>query len=373
MTDPTLVLSSWHGRHSDSPRAIARELARRGAPLRQAWIAADDVDLPAGVDRVHPGGEEERAALGAARWIVSNDVLPLDFAKAPGATYLQTWHGTPLKRIGFDVRHPTFPDAEYHYAVELRRDVARWDVLLSPNRFSTEVLRRAFRFGGEILETGYPRNDALQAPDRDAVRAQAREALEVADDVRLVLYAPTWRDSFRYSQGLDLDALATGLGPEVVVLVRAHGLTAASAGRIEAPGVRDVTRWPDITELYLASDVLLTDYSSAMFDFAVTRKPQLFYVYDLDHYRDRMRGFTFDFEAEAPGPLLRTTDEVLRALRAPAAPTAACAEAYDRFVARFCHLDDGRASARVVDAVFGPAADVAGEPTRSRAPGETAG
>jgi len=282
---------------------------------------------------------------------VSNDVLAEAFAKAPGATYLQTWHGTPLKRIAHDVESRTFWKAD-EYQTWLPRDVARWDLLLSPNRYATGVLRRAFRYEGEILETGYPRNDALLAPDRDAVRAAVRARLGVEDGQTAVLYAPTWRDTLDFAFHLDLGRVADALGEDVVVLVRAHWIVAGSAGAVEAPNARLVSGEQDIRDLYLAADALLTDYSSAMFDFAVTGRPLLFYVYDLARYRDELRGFYFDLAADPPGPLLQTTDEVLAALGDLGAGAARHAEAYARFRERFCHLDDGRAGARVVDAVF---------------------
>jgi CDP-glycerol glycerophosphotransferase len=129
-------------------------------------------------------------------------------------------------------------------------------------------------------------------------------------------------------------------------------MTAGAEDPGESPGWRDVTSWPDIAELYLAADALITDYSSAMFDFAVTGRPLLFYTWDLEHYRDQSRGFYFDFEAEAPGPLLRTPEEVVAALGDLDGLRERHAERYAAFSARFCHLDDGRASERVVDAVF---------------------
>ena len=337
MTADTVVFSSWHGRQSDSPRAIAAELERRGVPLRHQWVEEGD----------------NRGILESARFIISNDVLPEEFDKSDGATYLQTWHGTPLKRIGYDVADPQFPDHEYHYETELARDVARWDVLLSANAYSTEILPRAFRYDGPVLETGYPRNDLLSSPDRDTVRERVRVALEAPAGVCVVLYAPTWRESFTMELELDLEELHAALGREFVVLTRAHGLTADNSDFGDGPGWRDVTRWPEISELYLAADVLLTDYSSAMFDFAVTGKPQVFYTYDLDDYRDRMRGFYFDFEADAPGPLLRTTADVAAALRDVDAVAADYAGAYERFAERFCPHEDGGATARVVDQVFG--------------------
>jgi len=109
----------------------------------------------------------------------------------------------------------------------------------------------------------------------------------------------------------------------------------------------DVSDYPDIADLYLAADVLVTDYSSAMFDFACTGRPMVFFTPDLERYRDEVRGFYFDFEAEAPGPILRATDEVVEVLKH--GDFTAYKARYEEFAAKFCPWDDGRASARVVD------------------------
>jgi CDP-glycerol glycerophosphotransferase len=113
--------------------------------------------------------------------------------------------------------------------------------------------------------------------------------------------------------------------------------------------VRDVSSYPDATTLLLAADVLVTDYSSLMVDFANTGRPMLFYTYDLEAYENEIRGFSLDFEATVPGPLLRTTDELGEALRGLDAVRADYAERYAQFRATFCEFDDGGAAARVVD------------------------
>jgi CDP-glycerol glycerophosphotransferase len=351
----TAVFLSWRGRWSDSPRAISAELLRRNSPIRQVWVLEDGAgEPPAVVERVAPGSPEEAEALAGARWVVSNDTLTMDWRKRPDCFYLQTWHGTPLKKLGYDIAWPPYSGALHHYAVELPRDVAKFDAMLSPNPFSTRVLRRSFRFAGPMLETGYPRNDILHGPDRAAVRARVRQALGLAAGTQAVLYAPTWRDSLQHTlDRLDLELLRERLGPGTTVLVRAHGYTAASVHSGDGPGVRNVTGWPDIAELYLAADVVVTDYSSSMFDVAGTGTPLLFYTYDLERYRDVIRGFNFDFAAQAPGPLLRTSAEVAEALRDVDAATAPFHERYAAFAARYCPWDDGGAAARVVDAVFG--------------------
>jgi CDP-glycerol glycerophosphotransferase len=333
---PLVVLSSWERGRSDNPRAIADELRRRGAQVEDVWLL----------------GDEGRELLARADCIISNDCLMDPFAKAPHTRYLQTWHGTPLKRIFHDVARPSFPHADT-MDVWLTRDVKRWDALLSQNPHCTDALRSAFRYEGDVLELGSPRNDVLSSPERDAIRAQVREELGIAEDARAVLYAPTWRDGAAFRLELDVDRLCRELGGDVVVLVRAHGVDAATA-RIDAqPGVRDVSGRPEIGDLYLAADVLVTDYSSVAIDFAITGKPMLFFVYDLDRYRDDMRGFYFDLAADPPGPFLTTSDDVIAALRDLDGVVERYGEAYARFRERFCPWDDGHASARVVDAFFG--------------------
>jgi CDP-glycerol glycerophosphotransferase len=352
-----VLFNSFNGRFSDSPRAIYEELRRRDGSLHATWIAAaPDGEFPAGTTQVAPYSFPYLREVGRAGTVVSNLQMPRNLIKRPHVTYLQTWHGTPLKRIGYDnerwQRNPAG-------LATMARDFAKWDFLISPNRFSTDIFRRAFRYQGEVLETGYPRNDALSAPDRDAVRARVRRALGISDDQRVVLYAPTWRDdqvtdtgSLRFSLQLDVDALAERLGGDHVFLLRLHYLLAASLGDA-SPHARNVSDHADIRELYLAADVLVTDYSSAMFDFAITGRPIVFFTYDLDTYRDDVRGFYFDLEAEAPGPLCRTSEAVGDALAGLDAVTAAHAGRYAAFRERFCPFDDGHASARVVDRLFG--------------------
>jgi CDP-glycerol glycerophosphotransferase len=288
--------------------------------------------------------------------VVTNRQLPNNYRKRPGTTYLQTWHGTPLKRIGFDNdrwnEKPRGLEA-------MARDFAKWDFLISQNPFSTEIFRRAFRFDGEILETGYPRNDILSSADAPEERARVRAQLGIDDGVRAVLYAPTWRDNvvdqrgaLQFSLALDVERLQAALGSDHRLLLRLHYLLASASIGSGSDFVLNVSAHPDIRELYLAADVLITDYSSAMFDFAVTGKPMVFFTYDIDEYRDSVRGFYFDLEAEAPGPVCRTSHAVIDAIRELDAAHATHAARYVSFRDRFCPYDDGRAAGRVVDRVL---------------------
>jgi CDP-glycerol glycerophosphotransferase len=357
-----VVFLSFKGRQvSDNPLGIAAELRRRGDTREHIWVVNDwAVQVPDDARAVLFDGKACWEALARSAYLVSNDDMPRGFTKRPGQFYVQTWHGTPLKRIGFDVaKMQSFAGREYMEL--LAHDIACWDLLLSPNPVSTPILQRAFRFSGEILESGYPRNDILARDRGPAIAAQVRARLGIPPGKRVVMYAPTWRENQFYASGryrfdlqLDLDRAWRELGDDYVILLRGHHQTADDAPAAARRGfVVNVTGYPDVAELILASDALITDYSSMMCDFAVTGRPMLFFTYDLADYRDSVRGLSIDLEREAPGPLLATSDEVIDAIGRLGSITAQYQDAYAAFVAKFCPLDDGKAGARVCDRVFG--------------------
>ncbi|MGW5411807.1 bifunctional glycosyltransferase/CDP-glycerol:glycerophosphate glycerophosphotransferase [Actinomadura geliboluensis] len=356
---PAVLYDSYSGKqYSDSPRAIHEELVRRGADVEHLWVVRDaQVELPETARPVRLWGAEWYEAMARSRYVISNAHLPEWFVRRPGQVVVQTWHGTPLKRIGFDIEDVHFANARY--LEKVAKEAPNWSYLVSPNAFSTPILRRAFRYEGELIETGYPRNDILASPDRSLLAERVRERLGLPADKRAVLYAPTWRDDSYYGPGkyrldmrLDLERAAAELGDDHVLLVRRHPNVVDTVPEVGDGFVRDVSAYPDIAELFLAADVLMTDYSSLMFDYANTGRPILFFTYDLEHYRDELRGFYFDFEDEAPGPLLGSSDEVIEALRSLDQVERDYAEPYDRFVRRFCELDDGKAASRVADRIL---------------------
>lgn len=356
-----VVFISFKGRQAnDNPLGIAEELRRRGDDRDHIWAIDDwSVPVPDGAKPVLEATEAYWEALARSKYIISNDDMPEEFVKRPGQVYVQTWHGTPLKRIGFDVdKMKSVSGAKY--LRHLVDDVAKWDVLLSPSPYSTPILQRAFRFGGEMLESGYPRNDLLAGGDNTSLAAKVRERIGVPAGKRVVMYAPTWRDNqfyasghYRFDMRLDLERAWQRLGSDHVILVRGHHQMADDVPSGRAGFALNVTDYPDVGELFLVTDTLVTDYSSMMCDFAVTGKPMLFYTYDLEDYRDNLRGFYLDFEAEVPGPLLATSTEVIEALADLDSVAARYEAKYATFAAKFAPLDDGKAGARVCDHVFG--------------------
>jgi CDP-glycerol glycerophosphotransferase len=361
LRDDVLFLS-WKGRQcGDNPLGVAAELRRRGDDRQQLWVVNDwATPVPLGGTGVLRGTREYFDALARSRFIVSNDDMTAPFRKRDGQLYVQTWHGTALKRIGFDIENPQFISGTAYFD-HLARDVAQWDLAVSPSPFMTPIMRHAFRYEGEIAEDGYPRNDLLRGPDATGAAEAVRTRLGLPAGKRVVLYAPTWRDNqvyangkrYRFDMRLDLEQAWKALGDDYVFLIRGHHQMADDAPSGLRPDFAlNVTAYPDIADLYLVSDVLLTDYSSAMFDFAVTGRPMLFFTYDLAEYRDKLRGFYFDFEAQAPGPLLPTSADVISALEGIDEVAVSYRDAYARFTEEFCPLDDGHAAARLCDRIF---------------------
>jgi CDP-glycerol glycerophosphotransferase len=336
--EQAVFFESFYGRGAGcNPRAIDAELARRAPHVTRYWSVVDlSVEVPDGAVPVVEGSPEWWTARGASRLLVVNDWLRRAYARRPGQHVLQTWHGTPLKRLALHRRG--FAPRRWGAIVKESR---RWDVLLAQNPYAARILRRAYAFGRKPLWVeGYPRNDALVTGEAGSVR----ERLGIAEGERVLLYAPTWRDD-REEMVDFLDPAALAVAADAVVLVRGHSRTLLPGRDLTGPRVIDVTAFPDTTQLLLAADALITDYSSVMFDFTVTGKPVYFLVPDLEHYRGELRGFYFDLAEHAPGPLVRTADELVAAL---AADPSAYAERYDSWRRRFNAREDGHAAERVV-------------------------
>ena len=345
----TVLLETFRGRSvADSPGAIGRELLARDLGADLVWVVDDPaVEVPQGMRAVVRITEGWYDVLANARLYVAIAGAPYWFEKKRGQTHLQTWHGTPLKRIGEDRGPGDFNT--WRHRRRIAHQAAGWDGFVSPSPYCSAIFRSAFRFDGPLLETGYPRNDVL-CNDTGELRARTRQRLGIGAEQRVVLYAPTWREyvGVRDSKPLYLDAerVTTRL-PDTVVLIRGH--YNSTGQRDVFTGHRrilDVTRYPDIADLYLAADVLVTDYSSVMFDFALTDKPVVLLVPDFTQYRDVERGFYFDIETSAPGPLVDSTEAVIARLTDGSDEHAAARAEFRR---KFCPFDDGHASARVVD------------------------
>lgn len=338
-----VFFESFYGRNAScNPLAIDREIARRAPHVTRYWSVVDlSVRVPEGGVPVVEGSPEWWRARGSARLLVVNDWLRRRFSRRPGQVVLQTWHGTPLKRLALHR-----PGLDPRRMLAVIRESRRWNILLAQNPYSAKILGKAYAFlTRPVWVEGYPRDDVLTTGDGGATR----RTLGIRPDDRVILYAPTWRDD--RDQIVDfIDPVALAAEADAVVLVRGHSRTLLPGKDAAGPRVIDVTGFPDTSLLLLAADALVTDYSSVMFDFSVTGKPMYFLVPDMEHYRGELRGFYFDLVAHAPGPVVRTQDELVRELRT-ADPTRFAGK-YDEWRRMFNARDDGRAAERVVDRIF---------------------
>jgi CDP-glycerol glycerophosphotransferase len=375
LRDAVVYESFEGGAYSDSPRAIHEELVRREAPLEHLWVVRDaGFGVPATVKALAHGSKAYYEALARSRYVVSNDCWPRWFEARRGQTVLQTWHGAPLKTTGLHLADRPKAVRAYWRAREQRAE--NWRLVLSPATFATPILERVFPTG-ELLETGLPRTDLLLGADREETAEEVKRRLGVSGK-RIVLYAPSYldhlehrstdrpsrvRDVPTYADGEgghiyrqatlpDFRAVAGMLGDDTVILFRKHRRVLDRLPADAAPFALDVSDYPDAMDLLLVADVLVTDYSSLVFDFASTGRPILFFAPTLDQYRDEVRGFALDFEAVAPGPFVRTTEELAEALGDLDGVSGAHRERHDAFVKAYCGLNDGRAAQRVVDRVF---------------------
>ncbi|MFD9336955.1 CDP-glycerol glycerophosphotransferase family protein [Streptomyces sp. NPDC060028] len=339
----------------DSPRAIHEELLRRGEKLEHVWLVRDGrAEVPATARAVQYGSVESWEVLARARYFVTNDNVPMRFRRRAGQTVVQTWHGTPIKQIGHDFVHDYYTSPEILEG--LAHDSAQWSLLASPSSYATPLLKRALGYDGEVIEVGSPRTDALVRPDAQRI-AEVRRRLGLPEGKKVVLYMPTWRENcegwsggYKLDLRIDLEEARRELGEDHVLLVRGHHHVSEQVRDGVRDGfVIDVSRWPDAADLLLVADVLISDYSSAIFDFALTDRPILLFTYDLEHYRDTLRGFNFDLEEKAPGPLLADSASLIEAVRNADEVGAQYAQARAAFREEFCDLADGRAAEQVVD------------------------
>ncbi|WP_283138615.1 bifunctional glycosyltransferase/CDP-glycerol:glycerophosphate glycerophosphotransferase [Rhizohabitans arisaemae] len=345
-----------------NPRYLYEEIRRRRLPLRVVWsVAGPRAHFPADACLVRRMSWRYVWTMARAGYWVDSHNLPLRFPKPRRTRYLQTWHGQGIKTIGFDA-----PDLRSDFAAPRRlwrHGVGRWDALVSPSAEFERTFVPANGYTGRILRYGYPRNDVLvrHAEPRQRMRAaRTRRELEIDGGRRVLLYAPTYRDTAKHSGRsvrADLALMAEELAGEWVLVLRTH-----PADRFTVPEhlrhfVRDASGHPEVNDLMLASDALLTDYSSLMCDYANTGRPMLFFVDDWEEYRRGERGVTHDLYEIAPGPPLTTTAELIEALRDLDRVTAAYAERYAAFTRVWCAEETGHAAERVVEEFFREVAD----------------
>jgi Putative glycosyl/glycerophosphate transferases involved in teichoic acid biosynthesis TagF/TagB/EpsJ/RodC len=360
--DNWVLCESFFGKsYSDSPKYIYEYISKNyPGRYRFIWVMnKKQTEIPYRHKKIRRYSLFYYYYLARCKYHVFNGRQPIWVKKRRGNIFVQTWHGTPLKRLVFDMEDVSSATARYKKQVYSQSRA--WDYLIAPNQYSSDIFKKCFLYNKEMLETGYPRNDILHTPDKKLLMKQLKKRLLLPSDKKIILYAPTWRDDEFYQKGkykfqlqLDLQLLKKQLKEEYIILLRTHYFI---ADQIDMTGLEgfayDFSKYDDIAQLYLISDLLITDYSSVFFDYANLRRPMLFFMYDLEKYRDVLRGFYIDIEEELPGPILNTSQEVLKAVLSVDLIKQKYNSKYEQFYYKYCSWEKGNASEKVAHRVFG--------------------
>ena len=312
--DKKLVVFSAHSRkYNDSPRALYEYMISHPEyqSYRFVWGLEDPehVELPGPAIKVKADTPEYfRYCLKARYWITCVNIERSLHFKKKGCRYLNTWHGTPFKHVGNDA------------GVRKDYDFRAVDLFCYASDYEKEIYKRAFNVREEaLIPTGLPRNDELYRVDDEKIRA-IKERLGLPLDKKIILYAPTWRDStdngatYAIKPPIDTKKWERELGDEYIVLFRTHGYTNKLLGIEFNETIRDYSAYPVINDLFAVSDILISDYSASMADYSILERPILCFAYDYEQYRDE-RGLYLDYEKEMPSGILRTEEDVLRYIK----------------------------------------------------------
>ncbi|MBC9825901.1 CDP-glycerol glycerophosphotransferase family protein [Carnobacterium inhibens] len=295
-------------------------------------------------------------------WVI-NARIPAWIPKRKETTYVQTWHGTPLKKLALDMDTIGMPGANLeNYKQNFLKETLKWDYLIAPNQYSKDIFKSCFDFKKQFIDSGYPRNDVLYQKNNSEDIKKLKKKLNLPLDKKIILYAPTWRDDYYISKGqyrfkipFDIEKVRELMGEDVVFVFRAHYLVAESLDEIgNQKDIYNFSVKEDISELYLVSDLLITDYSSVFFDYANLKKPMLFYAYDYEHYRDNLRGFYFDIENDSPGPFVTLEEDFYNYLEEfiQTGKFSDYGIRLDLFYTKYCSWEKGNASEQVMKQVL---------------------
>lgn len=359
-----VYFESFHGKqYSDNPRALY-EYLDQNTDNNLIWGVKkgyESVFEKHGVPYVIRFSLKWFLTMPKAKFWIINTRLPQWFYKSSKTIYLQTWHGTPLKKLGLDIEDVYMSGANTtKYKKDIIDESKRWDFLISPNEYSTDNFEKAFRINrSKIIETGYPRNDKLINEQNNVSYIQRiKDDLNIPAHKKVIMYAPTWRDdkfiregTYELNLNLNIDKLRQQLSDDYVILLRMHYLVVTRFKETDS-FIIDVSDYKDIAELYLISDILITDYSSVMFDFGVLKRPQIFYAYDLEDYDSRLRGFYMDYKNNLPGPIVYNEDDLIHLLKKKEDLKKKYNKELEQFYKLYCSFENGDSSKRVIDRIM---------------------
>lgn len=366
--DKTILFEAYQGRnYACSPKEIYLQMLKdsRFKDYKFIWCFKD-INRTFDDKRttlVKRGTKEYYKAYAKSKYWIVNSLVHESIVPKKKQIFVQCWHGTPLKKLRCDIEF----DSLLNDVKDIRKrndiDARRFDYFISPSEFCTEKFTSCFNLKKLkkehiMIEEGYPRNDFLFSYSESDVKNLKKE-LNLPNDKKVILYAPTFRDNqhksgvgYTYELGIDLDKLQDKISDEYIILFRTHYFVANSIDLEKYEGfIYDVSKYDDISRLYVISDLLITDYSSVFFDFANLKRPMLFYMYDLDEYKNQLRDFYIDID-ELPGPIIDKEEDLINEINNIKNYEKTYKEKYKKFNEKFNYLDDKNSSKRVIDKIF---------------------
>lgn len=369
--DEKLILfESFNGRsYSDSPKALYEYMikSKKFKDYKFVWCFDNPEEKKHYFHNnrtilvKHKSNDYYKYFATSKYWIVNSLVLEF-ISKKKNQIYIQTWHGTPLKKLRYDIKlEGNVLNSTKEIKGRNDRDVKRIDYFLSPSKFTTEVFTSAFNLKSLnkeniIIEKGYPRNEKLFKENNIN---SIKENLGLPTNKKIILYAPTFRDNqhtsgvgYTYKLGIDFKKLQSIFKDEYIILFRTHYFISNNFTFNEYKDfIYNVSGYDDVNDLYLISDILITDYSSVFFDYANLKKPMLFYMYDLDIYKNKLRDFYIDLN-ELPGPIIETEDELINEIKNIKNYKIKYKNKYKKFNQKYNYLDNKDASREVIKEIF---------------------
>ena len=363
-----ILFEAYDGRNfACSPKEIYLEMLKeeKFSDYQFVWIFKDTNRKLENKNTkiVKYGSKEYYKTFATAKYWIVNSLVNESITPKKNQIFVQCWHGTPLKKLRCDIKYDGILNDTKELKMRNDIDAKRFTYFISPSKFCTEKFTSSFNLKelkkqDIIIEEGYPRNVLLFDYTNEKVK-QIKNSLKIPMDKKVILYAPTFRDNqhksglgYTYELGIDLDKLKEKLSEEYIILFRTHYFVSNSIDLKKYKGfIFDVSKYDDVSELYIISDLLITDYSSVFFDFANLKRPILFYMYDLDEYKNKLRDFYIDLK-ELPGPIITEEEELIKEIKNINKYDEKYKKIYQKFNQKFNYLDDKNAAKRVINKIF---------------------
>jgi len=343
--------SYWTTKYSCNPRYLYEYIDKNYPEYECIWIFNDEsMKIKGNGKKVRFLSLKYFYYMATAKYFVSNVNFPDWYKKRENAIEIQTMHGTPLKVIGLDAKG----DFKTKKSIDnFIRRCKRWDYLIVSSDKVSDISKRCFKFNKEFLKVGYPRIDEIFRLNTPENISKIKSDLKITENKKLILYAPTWRVKNQFDLMLDLKKMKEILGEKYILLLRLHHFSIKGLDRdLLNDFVVDVSGYESIEKLYVISDALITDYSSVMFDYGVLNNPMIFFAYDLKKYKNNLRGFNLDFEKEAPGPIVSTSDEVIDEIINIDTIKSRYSDKIKAFNINYCQYENGNSCKNIFDKVI---------------------